>query len=132
MEHDLGSGPVLIAAGLLLVTLGLLGLIESFGRFALEGRATPAPVTPARQLIVTGLYRFVRNPMYVSVVAVIVGQALVFSQIELIAYAALLWVAFHLFVILYEEPAMRRLFPGEYATYSKTVPRWLPLLRPSN
>jgi protein-S-isoprenylcysteine O-methyltransferase Ste14 len=128
-DDDLGTSALITSGGVLLIVAGLVGLIESFGRFALEGIATPAPVTPSRRLLVNGFYRFVRNPMYVSVVAVVVGEALALGRAELLAYAAALWLVFHLFVVLYEEPMMRRMFPTDFADYSNRVRRWLPQVR---
>jgi protein-S-isoprenylcysteine O-methyltransferase Ste14 len=124
-----GHFPLQIA-GVLLITVTLPVLLDSFARFALEGFGTPAPVLPTRRLIVTGLYRYVRNPMYVAVFSIILGQALLFGNVRVLEYAALVWMAFHLFVLLYEEPAMRRTFPQEYAVFCKNVPRWIPRLTP--
>ena len=128
-RNEFDVGPAMLIGGAALITAGLAGLVESFVRFASEGRATPAPLTPACKLVVGGLYRHVRNPMYVSVLAVIAGEALMFGQAELMLYAAFAWLGFHLFVTLYEEPAMRRRFPDDYAAYSGAVGRWLPRLK---
>ena len=125
-DQDLGDSRLVQAVGVMLIAAGLAGLIESFARFAWQGRGTPAPVAPSTKLIVSGFYRYVRNPMYVSVLAVIVGEALLFGQAELLVYAALAWLFFHLFVVAYEEPAMRRQFPTAYEAYSRSVRRWLP------
>jgi len=127
---DFGASGFLRAVGALLIAAGLAGLVESFARFAWQGRGTPAPVAPSTRLIVSGFYRYVRNPMYVSVIAVIVGEALLFGQAGLLLYAALAWLFFHLFVVAYEEPAMRRQFPADFEAYSRSVRRWLPQLRP--
>jgi protein-S-isoprenylcysteine O-methyltransferase Ste14 len=117
-------------AGALLLGLGLAALLESFARFALVGLGTPAPVRPPRRLVVTGLYRHVRNPMYVAVTAIVVGQALILGDARLLVYAACLWLAFHLFVLAYEEPTLRRSFPEDWEAFFRNVPRWLPRLRP--
>jgi protein-S-isoprenylcysteine O-methyltransferase Ste14 len=127
---DLGGSPGLRVAGGLLILAGGLVLLECFLRFAWTGLGTPAPVAPTRRLIVTGLYRHVRNPMYVAVFALIAGQALLFGSIPLFAYAAAIWATFHLFVLLYEEPTLRRQFPEDYQRFVESVPRWLPRLRP--
>lgn len=129
-EHDFGSSTFVAAVGILFILLGLAGLLESFIRFAWKGLGTPAPVAPTNRLIVSGLYRHVRNPMYVSVTAIVIGQALLFGQAEPAAYGALLWVGFHLFVVFYEEPALRRQFGADYERFTRAVPRWLPRLRP--
>ena len=116
--------------GVSLIALGLLPIIDSFRRFALEGLGTPAPVAAPTLLIVTGFYRHVRNPMYVGVVAMVVGQALLFANVALLVYAAVLWVVFHLFVTAYEEPALRRQFGADYEAFARHVPRWIPRLTP--
>jgi protein-S-isoprenylcysteine O-methyltransferase Ste14 len=121
--------PVQIAGGLLLAA-ALCGLVESFARFALKGLGTPAPVFPTRHLVVSGLYRYVRNPMYVAVVSIILGQALIFRSVRLCEYAAAVWICCHLFVLLYEEPALRKTFGAEYAAFRDQVPRWIPRLKP--
>jgi protein-S-isoprenylcysteine O-methyltransferase Ste14 len=117
-------------AGCLLVAAGLLFLLDSFAQFALKGLGTPAPIAPTRHLVVSGYYRYVRNPMYVAVLALIVGQALLFGDLALFAYAVIVWAAFSAFVLGYEEPTLRRTFGDEYLSYCAHVPRWIPRLRP--
>jgi len=112
--------------GVVLILTGVPGLVDSFARFALQGFGTPAPVAPPRKLVVTGLYRYVRNPMYVSVLAIILGQGLLFCEWRLFAYGALFWLGCHLFVIGYEEPTLRRMFGAEYDVFCARVPRWIP------
>ena len=112
--------------GVVLIVAGVAGLIESFARFALQGVGTPAPVAPTRHLVVTGLYRHVRNPMYVAVVSIILGQAILLGDWRLIAYAALIWVTTHMFVVSYEEPTLHRTFGAEYEAFRANVPRWIP------
>ncbi|HWC15860.1 MAG TPA: isoprenylcysteine carboxylmethyltransferase family protein [Terriglobales bacterium] len=116
--------------GSLLVAIGSVVLLDSFARFALKGLGTPAPVFPTRHLVVSGLYRFVRNPMYVAVLAVILGQALIFTSPRVLEYGAAVWLAFHLFVCLYEEPTLRRTFGAEYEAFCAGVPRWIPRAKP--
>jgi len=118
-------------AGGLLIAAGTPMLLDSFARFALQGRGTPAPVFPTRHLVVTGLYRYVRNPMYVAVLCVILGQGLVFGNVWVLGYGLLVWLGFHLFVIGYEEPTLSRSFGGEYEAFRANVPRWIPRLRAS-
>ncbi len=113
-------------AGGLLITLGLIGLLDSFGRFAVQGVGTPAPVFPTRHLVVSGLYRYVRNPMYVAVVSAILGQGLVFGSATLLGYGAVVWLLFHLFVLAYEEPTLQGSFGVEYDAFRAAVPRWIP------
>jgi protein-S-isoprenylcysteine O-methyltransferase Ste14 len=98
------------ALGMLLIAAGLPGLIDSFARFALQGLGTPAPIAPPHNLVVTGLYRYVRNPMYVAVVAVILGQGILFGDWRLLIYGGLMWLAFHAFVLAYEEPVLAESF----------------------
>jgi len=118
------------AIGVLLILVGLPGLVDSFARFALQGLGTPAPVAPTKNLVVTGLYRYVRNPIYVAVVAIILGQAMLFGDSRLILFGALLWLAFHLFVVAYEEPTLQCTFGAEYQAYRANVPRWVPRVTP--
>jgi protein-S-isoprenylcysteine O-methyltransferase Ste14 len=117
-------------AGAALTLIAFAMLIECFARFALKGLGTPAPIAPTQHLVVTGLYRFVRNPMYVAVLSLILGQALLFQSAALFAYGAAMWVIFHTFVFFYEEPTLRRSYGGAYEVYIKAVPRWLPRLTP--
>ncbi|MGH9370989.1 MAG: methyltransferase family protein [Vicinamibacterales bacterium] len=117
-------------AGAALIAAGGAALLECFARFAIKGRGTPAPIAPTETLVVTGLYRFVRNPMYVAVVLVILGQALLLGSTRLLAYALAVWTAFHIFVLAYEEPTLRRQFGESYDRYRTNVRRWLPRLMP--
>src|SRR5262245_28830103 len=114
--------------GVMLIIAGAVGLVDSFTRFALQGAGTPAPIAPPRHLVVRGLYRYVRNPMYVAVLAVILGQALLFGDWRLILYGALFWLVCHLFVVAYEEPTLKRTFGPEYQAFRANVPRWIPRL----
>ncbi len=116
--------------GIVLIVAGLVVLLDSFRRFALQGRGTPAPVLPTERLVVTGLYRYVRNPMYVAVLSIVAGQGLLLGNARVLAYAAIIWLAFHIFVVAYEEPTLRRSFGAEYEAFRAGVPRWLPRLRP--
>jgi len=116
--------------GVFLIAAGLPVLLDSFTRFALQGLGTPAPVAPPERLVVSGLYRYVRNPMYVGVTGVIFGQALLFGDVRVLQYGAIVWVTFHLWVMGYEEPALRRKFGSEYERYCGNVRRWIPRLQP--
>jgi len=129
VETPLFGTPIFRFTGLL-IALGVIGLLDSFARFALHGLGTPAPVFPTRRLVVTGLYRYVRNPMYVAVVMVILGQGLILGSVALLAYGGVVWLLFHLFVLTYEEPRLRRSFPAEYQSFCIGVPRWIPRLTP--
>lgn len=116
--------------GAALVLAGAVIVVDSFARFALQGRGTPAPVAPPSALVAAGFYRHVRNPMYVGVISAILGQAMVFSDAGLVLYAAILWSAFHLFVVFFEEPNLAHEFGAAYETYRAAVPRWVPRLTP--
>ena len=118
------------AVGILLIFVGLPGLVDSFARFALQGLGTPAPIAPTQNLVVTGLYRYVRNPMYVSVVAVILGQAILFGDWRLMTYGGIMWLTFHTFVLTYEEPVLAQRFGPQYEDFRANVPRWIPRLSP--
>lgn len=124
------SNTALMAVGGLVALLGAAIVVAGFARFALEGSGTPAPVAPPKTLVVGGLYRFVRNPMYVGVTLAVFGQALAFYSPGLIAYGVALWLAFHAFVMLYEEPTLKATFPDQYEAYFAAVPRWIPRLSP--
>jgi protein-S-isoprenylcysteine O-methyltransferase Ste14 len=124
----LGCFPLQFAGTLLIVGGGLV-LLDSFARFALQGLGTPAPVFPTRKLVISGLYRYVRNPMYVAVVAVIAGQGLLFANRSVLEYGACVWLAFHLFVLAYEEPVLRATYAEEYDRFCSAVPRWIPRLK---
>ena len=116
--------------GALMIAAGLPILLDSFLRFAIQGLGTPAPIAPPQRLVVTGLYRWVRNPMYVAVALLIFGQGLLFGSVRLLQYGLLVWLAFFAFVVLYEEPALSRKFGKEYEEFCRQVPRWIPRLKP--
>jgi protein-S-isoprenylcysteine O-methyltransferase Ste14 len=115
--------------GVLLIAAGTPMVLDSFVRFAAAG-GTPAPVFPTQHLVVKGFYRYVRNPMYVGVVLVILGQALLLGNVHILVYVATPWLAAHVFVLAYEEPTMRKSFGAEFETYAAQVPRWVPRLSP--
>jgi protein-S-isoprenylcysteine O-methyltransferase Ste14 len=130
VEHAFPGLPWFRIAGGLLLALGATGLLDSFGRFAIQGIGTPAPIFPTRNLVVTGLYRWVRNPMYIAVVSTILGQGLIFGSVALLEYGALIWLLFHVFVLFYEEPTLRASFGSQYTAFCVEVPRWIPRLAP--
>lgn len=125
-----GNIAVLNAAGVLLILAGVAVLLDSFARFAIQGLGTPAPVFPTRHLVVQGYYRYVRNPIYVALLLVVLGQALLFGSFRLLEYGAILWLGFHAFVLAYEEPTMRDTFGDQYEAFCAHVPRWIPRVRP--
>ncbi len=114
------------ALGAVLALGGTLFLFDAARRFAVEGLGTPAPIAPTKHLVISGLYRYVRNPMYLAVLAVVLGQAFYFGSVGLVGYSVLLCLCFHVFVIAYEEAALRQSFPVEYEVYTGAVPRWIP------
>ena len=124
------DSPAARLIGIVLIVAGLIPLVESFVRFAMKGAGTPAPVFPTRHLVVSGFYAHVRNPMYVGVLAIILGEALVLQSPALFVYALLVWLGFFLFVLVYEEPTLRRSFGAPYEDFCRHVPRWLPRLTP--
>ncbi len=117
--------------GVVLIALGAGVLLSAFGRFALEGIGTPAPLAPTETLVVSGLYRHVRNPMYLAVAATIVGQALLLGQPILLPYALIFLAVVAAFVKLYEEPVLSRRYGAQYDEYRRAVPAWRPRVRGS-
>jgi len=107
-------------------------LYTAFWGFALIGGGTPAPIAPTKILVVRGLHRFVRNPMYVGVALVIGGQAWLFHSVHIAIYTVCMLLVAHLFVLVYEEPTLHRQFGEEYDRYCAAVPRWIPKFKPSN
>jgi protein-S-isoprenylcysteine O-methyltransferase Ste14 len=126
VEEPLPYWLPLRVVGAILVVAGAAALLHAFWRFVVEGLGTPAPVAPTEHLVVGGLYRYVRNPMYLAVAATIVGQALLLGQPVLLAYAAVFGVAVAAFVHWYEEPTLRAQFGEQYEVYRHAVPGWWP------
>ncbi|WP_027143276.1 isoprenylcysteine carboxylmethyltransferase family protein [Mesorhizobium sp. WSM3626] len=122
--------PGLVFAGGVLIAAAAAVLLHAFARFALEGLGTPAPVAPTERLVIGGIYRHVRNPMYVAVLSIILGQALLFSSWSIAAYAAIAAAAMVTFVRLYEEPTLAGRYGAEYEAYRRNVPGWLPRITP--
>ena len=121
--------PVLLkAVGWLLIVIGGAVLLDAFGRFALEGLGTPAPVAPTERLVVGGLYHYVRNPMYLAVAAVILGQAAMLGRVVLVLYALAFGATTWSFVRWYEEPMLLRRYGAAYEEYRAAVPGWWPRL----
>jgi protein-S-isoprenylcysteine O-methyltransferase Ste14 len=111
------------------MSAGVAALFWCIRDFAVSGRGTLAPVDPPRKLVRVGLYRYVRNPMYVAVLTALFGEVLFFESGTLAIYAGFVWLMFHSFVLLYEEPRLRELFGADYEAYRALVPRWIPRLR---
>jgi protein-S-isoprenylcysteine O-methyltransferase Ste14 len=116
--------------GALLVAASGGFLMHAFARFVVDGIGTPAPIAPTEHLVVTGVYRYVRNPMYLAVTAAIGGQAPLFGQPWLLAYAAIFLLVTVCFVRWYEEPTLKRQFPDQYQAYRTAVPGWWPRRHP--
>jgi len=104
-------------------------LLWSFWNFLIEGRGTPAPIDPPKELVVAGFYRYVRNPMYVGIFLILLGHFLWFKNVWLIVYLVFAFLTVHLFVTLYEEPTLKRKFGAAYEDYLRRVPRWIPRFR---
>ena len=109
--------------------IGAVIVLWSFWNFLIQGHGTPAPIDPPKELVATGFYRYVRNPMYVGVLAMIIGHFLWFEYWNLLIYAIVVFLAFHTFVMFYEEPTLKRQFGASYENYLKKVPRWIPRFR---
>jgi protein-S-isoprenylcysteine O-methyltransferase Ste14 len=116
--------------GVILLVAGLIVLIQAFVRFVMEGFGTPVPVAAPERLVVGGVNRYVRNPMYVAILAAIVGQALLLGQLGLLLYAAAFWLIAAAFVRSHKEPALTRHFGADYEAHRSAVPAWWPRLRP--
>jgi protein-S-isoprenylcysteine O-methyltransferase Ste14 len=127
------AAPITGAAEGLAVCVIVIGiaiyLYTAFWGFALMGGGTPAPIAPTKTLVVRGLHRYVRNPMYLGVALTIAGQAWLFHSWHIAIYAVCMLATAHLFVISYEEPTLRKQFGEEYEHYRARVPRWVPRIR---
>ena len=115
--------------GLLCIAVGAGIYFRCAWEFAVRGLGTPAPIAPTKFLVVSGLHRYVRNPMYLSVALVILGEGALFRAPRLAEYAAVMLLVAHTFVIFYEEPTLRRQFGEPYEQYRRAVPRWIPRFR---
>lgn len=113
-----------------LIFIGFVTTVAAFVQFVVEGRGTPAPVAPTEVLVVGGLYRWTRNPMYQAVAAMIGGQALLFSSRSTFAWLVIFMLAVWTFVTVHEQPALRRRYGDAYCRYRAAVPGWHPRLRP--
>ena len=125
------AGPAwTVAVGGVLIVSGTAVVVAAFVQFVVEGRGTPAPVAPTTELVVGGLYRWVRNPMYVGVAAAIAGQAIVFASTGVAVWLLLFVAAVTTFVLVYEEPTLRQTYGSSYEDYAAHVHRWVPRTRP--
>ena len=112
------------------IAIGVVLLLHAFVLFAVRGIGTPAPIAPTKHLVVTGAYRYVRNPMYLAVLSIIFGQALLFADVTVALYGVGIFLLVATFVRFYEEPTLHEQFGNEYDRYRAQVPRWIPRSRP--
>ncbi len=111
--------------------LGGVMILRCFWLFTFKGHGTPAPIDPPKALVTTGFYRYVRNPIYLGALILLIGHFLWFKAIWMLAYAVVVFLVFHLFVTLYEEPTLQAKFGAAYQQYYKSVPRWIPKIKRS-
>ncbi len=114
--------------GMGLCIVGIMGMLWCVWNFIAVGRGTPAPIDPPRELVITGPYRFVRNPMYIAAITILIGEVLLYESVLLFVYLLFVALGFHLFIIFYEEPKLRSSFPEGFNNYTHRVPRWIPRL----
>ena len=119
------SGP-LEWLGFAVLAVGAAIYFRCAWEFAVRGLGTPAPIAPTKYLVTTALHRHVRNPMYLGVANAILGEAILFRSPHVAIYAAIMLTVAHIFVVLYEEPTLKRQFGASYEQYRRTVPRWIP------
>lgn len=119
------SFKVIHILGILVFLFGLFIMLTCIRSFAIEGKGTLSPVDPTKQLVTKGLYRYSRNPMYVGVLLILIGEAIFFQSAKLWRYALIVFLVFNLFIILIEEPRLRKDFGKTYQSYCKKVRRWL-------
>jgi len=115
--------------GVLPVLLGILIYIQCAWSFASLGKGTPAPIDPPKELVVKALYKYVRNPMYLGVLFLLIGEVIFFGSLLIFLYSALVFLCFHIIVVIYEEPHLRARFGDLYNIYCDSVPRWIPRWR---
>ena len=118
--------PSVWLVGFLPLLLGVGLYLWCAGEFTFVGKGTPAPIDAPKYLVTQGPYQWVRNPMYLAVLSIVIGEAILFRSYLLVGYALLVWAVVHMFVVFVEEPTLRHQFGESYETYLRTVPRWLP------
>jgi protein-S-isoprenylcysteine O-methyltransferase Ste14 len=116
--------------GVVLLLIGVAGLVDSFAKFVLKGLGTPSPTMPTKSLVVDGLYRYVRNPMYLAIILALLGESLLFENYGILAFATGTWIVTHTFVVAYEEPVLQAKYGNDYSKFLAHVPRWIPRLTP--
>jgi protein-S-isoprenylcysteine O-methyltransferase Ste14 len=112
--------------GLLLVLLGIVTVFWCIWDFAAIGHGTPAPTNPPKVLVTRGLYQYVRNPLYIGLLFLLLGETIIFSSLSLLRFVAGYWIFVYLMVIVYEEPHLLRVFGQSYGRYRQSVNRWIP------
>jgi protein-S-isoprenylcysteine O-methyltransferase Ste14 len=117
-----------VIVGWAFLLLGVVIYLWCAWDFAVKGLGTPAPIDAPKNLVGNGLYRFVRNPMYLGVACLIISQAIEWASVPILVYLAFVIACFHLFIVLYEEPHLRRVFGEQYEDYCRNVRRWIPRL----
>jgi protein-S-isoprenylcysteine O-methyltransferase Ste14 len=129
-DAPVGARGAEFVAAMTVIFIGIaIYLHTAFWSFAAIGGGTPAPIAPTKILVVHGLYRFVRNPMYIGVELAVLGQAWLFHSFRILVYLAFAAGAVYLFVVFYEEPTLRKRYGDQYDRYRATVPRWIPKLK---
>ena len=128
--YDDPAASAYVVLGAVVTVLGLAALVACFAQFVREGRGTPAPVAPTKELVVGGLYRWVRNPMYLAVGAIILGQAVMFGSVGVLVWLLVFAAAVVGFVVGYEQPTLRETYGASYDAYCRAVPGWWPRLTP--
>ena len=118
--------PSVWLVGFLPLLLGVGLYLWCAGESTFVGKGTPAPIDAPKYLVTQGPYQWVRNPMYLAVLSIVIGEAILFRSYLLVGYALLVWAVVHMFVVFVEEPSLRHQFGESYETYLRTVPRWLP------
>ena len=113
-------------AGLILVGSGVFIFLVNTFAFKHFGRGTPVPIEPPKELVAEGLYKYVRNPMYLGYFGIVFGEFFIFGHLSLLIYAILFVILTHLYVVFVEEPGLKKRFGDDYGRYLKSVPRWLP------
>ena len=112
-------------AGIVIFLIGLIIMLHCIINFAVKGRGTLSPADPTKRLVISGLYKYSRNPMYVGVMLILVGESMYFRSQSLWMYSFFIFIAFNLFIAGFEEPRLRRDFGEEYQAYCKRVSRWI-------
>jgi protein-S-isoprenylcysteine O-methyltransferase Ste14 len=126
IRHQRVAWNATFAGALIVIAIGVAGYLWCALDFAFYGKGTPAPIDMPKVLVVHGLYRYTRNPMYISVLCVLLGESLLFRSTALLRYAAIVAVMFHIFVLIQEEPTLRRKMGPAYEQYCRDVWRWIP------